>query len=301
MRNLFFFLIFSLVFFRLDAEKCDKNILIILVDARELSSETPLRLWESLTSPRTIEDKGLGIVGHAWVYLHAKLDGEEWTIEGGHSGDIGKLYPCYFDAVERLSTWGNLNATPPMRPWKPDRNPVRVFWEDKWDGFFQEGSGGHRPTYSVYLELNEEQVRSMRSLLSGRDYLFERYNLMNHQCCSFIQEIALRLDLEVSSQILFPIPKYIQAGPNCIQLWSQDRYSTLPILTPGLLQEDMKKWVAGGKAKPGYMYYKQLKKERRSLNPLLHLFQKRKTMLLGIYSLPKEIKRWWWMRVKTLK
>ena len=148
--------------------------------------------------------------GHAWI----RLDGPDGTIEGGHSGEITSRY---VDEIADLALHG-------------DPNPIRLLFEERNDGFFQEGSGGHQPTFATHIELSEEQYNAIRAFIS--DYDFSRYSLADRQCTTFVVEVARLAGVELDAEVTVPITKRVRVGRAILPLRTDERYAKLRLALP---------------------------------------------------------------------
>ncbi len=169
-----------------------------------------------------------GDVGHAWVYLQGK--GE--FLEGGHSGELGTLEPKYFDGVMDLVESG-------------DPNPIRYMRRTLSDGFFQQGCGGHRPTYAVKLDLTKETYDEMKDFIKHYDY--SRYSLSCRQCVSFIAEIALLGGLDLESEVAMQVDQFVSLGKYRVRMWTNPKYCNLRFLSPDVLEKSLMQAVREGK------------------------------------------------------
>lgn len=209
--------------------------LIILVSARRLdyfNSQSFL-----LTMAKHPSDGSLnGDVGHAWVYLQGK--GE--CLEGGHSGELGIREPKYFDGIMDLAESG-------------DPNPIRYLGKTLTDGFFQQGSGGHLPTYAVKVDLTKERYEAVREFIENYDY--RHYSLARRQCVSFAAEAASLAGLDLEGQVAMRIDQFIRVGKCRIRLWKDSQYSMLAFDSPDMLEKSLMRTVREGRAEYALDWY----------------------------------------------
>ena len=194
-----------------------------------------------------------GDVGHAWIYLQ----GEGVYLEGGHSGELGEKEPTYFDGIIHNVAKG-------------DPNPVKYLWNSLPDGFFQWGSGGHRPTYAVAIPLNPAQFDQIVAFLQTYDY--SRYSLTDHQCCTLIVQIAQLLNLQLDCKEVLKIESILHLMREEIPLWCNSQYSCLTFESPDKLEKELQRLVREKRATCALKWYqnhhpKQCSKELFSQFP----------------------------------
>ena len=205
-----------------------ENFVVVLVDARRLNYSSTQSLLQSLARQRS----SCGIVGHAWIYL----EGKGVRLEGGHSGEAGRLQPKYFDGVMNLLEAGK------------DPNPIKYLWETQRDGYFEEGPGGHVPTYAIKIPLTDEQFD--QAVVFVKNYPYNNYSLVHHQCCSFASQVAAIGGVNLKYRISFGIDPVTHFEGYRLQLWKDPKYSLITIGSPDILEQSMMKTVNEGKAQP---------------------------------------------------
>lgn len=213
--------------------------LILLVDAPHLDYSHSQSFFQTLTKhPLTASKRGR--VGHAWIYLK----GGGAAIEGGHSGEEGVIRPKYGEGMLALARAG-------------DPNPARYLFEPLDDGYFQEGSGGHIPTFAAKIPLNREQYRDIATFIHPKRYPYHRYSLTGRQCVTFVQQVAsiagVTLDCDVTMEIL-PTAK---VGGVHYRLFSDSRYSEITFASPDKLESSLMELVAAGEAEPALHWYRK--------------------------------------------
>lgn len=207
--------------------------LTLLVEARDLSYTCGRDFLRSLAKHPRDGSKN-GDVGHAWIYLTGVVNSEPFALEGGHSGELGLYQPKYIDGVvENIS----LGA----------KNPIAYLWSSQSDGFFQKGSGGHFPTYAVQLKLTKSQFQQICQFIASYDFV--NYSLINHQCCTFVTQIAHIAGIELNCFLEIPIEPEMCIGSHTYKLWEDAQYSTLSFEAPELLELELMRLVAEGKAR----------------------------------------------------
>jgi hypothetical protein len=201
--------------------------IVFLVNARKLDTRSLSKFYHSLARYPN--------VGHAWIYLQGDL-----VLEGGHSGERGIYQPLYKDGVMDHLEWGV-------------KNPVRYLWSPQCDGFFQEGNGGHKPTFAAKVDLSKQQYEKILAFIKG--YPFHEYSLTKNQCCTFLQQIASLVGLELNVQAALMIDQWIVLDGFRYQMWEDPRYSKLLFSSPDVLEASLKRLVKEGKAQNVLAWY----------------------------------------------
>lgn len=205
------FLILSLLFFT----SCAADELTLFVSAKHFDYHSCEACLKSLAKTKD------GRFGHAWI----RLEGP-YTIEGGHSGELGLTQPRYFDGVAALVE-------------AKDPNPIRYLWEGQQDGFFQQESGGHKPTFMARKTITREQFEKIAAFI--RSYPFSQYSLTGNQCCSFVVAVAALADWPLDATVSIRIPSTIYFRGLHMRLWTDSRYATLTFCTPDQLEQSLRK------------------------------------------------------------
>lgn len=245
----------------------DEFYLVLLVDARHLDYSHMRSLLKTIVKHPSDGSKNAD-VGHAWVYLEGVKDGKKVVIEGGHSGELGRMQPKYFDGVMDLMERG-------------DQNPIRYLWATQLDGFFQEGSGGHTPTFAVKVTLTEEQFNKIFDYITS--YHYKKYSLVRRQCSLFVAEIAALAHLFLEHKITIEIQPQIQIKGRAYLFWTDPSYSTLTISSPDLLEKSLMKVVEEGRGENTLDWY--LKTHPKSLQERFQSCQE------ALYYLPRRLRR----------
>lgn len=213
-------------FTKLETDYC----LVILVDARHLDYTTVHTFLRSLQK-QSNPYHNPGRFGHAWI----RLISPDRVIEGGHSGERGLDTPQYFEGIMDL-----VDAHDP--------NPVRYLWATQPDGYFEEGSGGHTPTYAAAIAITPEQYRQIRELLSHQNY--SDYTITDGQCASFAAKAASVAGLQLDYEATIAIPPTIYFGGRTMLLWTDPAYSSITFGTPDVLETSLRCAVDAGLAQP---------------------------------------------------
>ncbi len=213
--------------------------LVILVEARHLDYSCPRIFFKTLAKHPSDGSKN-GDVGHAWIYLQGIQDEKIVCLEGGHSGNVGNLQPCYIEGVF-------------LRFEERDENPISYLWECQNDGFFQYGSGYHNPTFAAKVDLNEAQFKKILRFVETYDY--KHYSITGNQCSSFAAQVAAFADLDLDCEITMQINPMVLVGGSPISLWKDPIYSEITFSSPDRLEGSLIQAVAEGKAEYAMTWY----------------------------------------------
>ena len=227
--------------------------LILLVNARHLDYSDGKRLLKTIRKHPSDGSKN-GDVGHAWILLKGVVNGKPWMIEGGHSGELGQFQPRYFDGImDRIESG--------------DANPVGYLWEVQRDGFFQMGSGGHRPSYAIKVDLTEKQFLAILSFIDPRHYDYPNYALFGNQCATFVAAVAKIVHLDLNCEVTIPIPQSLSMGQKTFYLWSDPSYSQLTLSSPDILEQSMMQAVEEERVEYALPFYLKSKRATCILLP----------------------------------
>lgn len=169
-------------------------------------------------------------VGHAWIYL--KKGSEVYEL--GHTGELGVAKPKYLDGVFSKVANG-------------EDDPISYLWEEMNDGYFQQGSGRHAPTFGARVDLDEAAYQKILECI--KNYPKDSYGLTTYQCCTFVSQVASICCLETSSPFALEIPQAIKLDNKDVTLWKSEEYKSISFASPDLLEKDLIAWVKEGKAK----------------------------------------------------
>lgn len=230
-------LFFCLFFYSASAE----NVLVFLVEAPHLDYSSPKKLLRTMAKHPSNWSKN-NDVGHAWIYLEGEIEGKTIICEGGHSGELGVYQPTYLEGLLENIALGA-------------EDPVRYLFCTQEDGFFQKGSGGHRPTFAAKKNLTDEEFAKVFHYL--KNYSYAQYSLTGRQCCTLLNEIAALLGMSLNISRTIAIPSKIKTGNTWISLWNHEKYSTLTFACPDLLEKELKEAVANKKLEQGLQWYKK--------------------------------------------
>ncbi len=160
--------------------------------------------------------------------------------EGGQSGETGRFQPCYAEGVLENAA---LQA----------RNPISYLWCSQCDGFFQQGNGGHRPTFAATVSLFAKSMKPYSILLET--YSFWEYNLQNHQCTTFVVEVARAIGISLEDKITIEIERQAPIQGRMVCFWNDPIYSSLTVGSPDVLERSLKQLVREGKAQNATCWY----------------------------------------------
>ena len=166
-----------------------------------------------------------GDVGHAWIYLRGIVNGQELVLEGGHSGETGRIQARYLDGIMNNIDFGF--PTPPSHTFhaRYEPNPVSYLWAVQNDGFFQSGSGGHQPTFALKVPLTPDQFWNILHFIE--QYEFSNYSLQGRQCTSFVVEAAALASLQLECHACLQFPSVLDIHGEELRLWTDPCYSML--------------------------------------------------------------------------
>jgi hypothetical protein len=239
----------------LKAKECD-YFLVILVDAKHLNYANNRAFFRSVIKHPSNGSKD-GTVGHAWFYLHGNVAGQPFNLEGGHSGELGRRQPKYFDGIMNYIDYGYANPTriektcPLFEP-----NPVKYLWETQRDGFFQKGNGGHRPSYAAKIALTADQFQRILDFIW--EYSYSQYSITDQQCSQYVTQIAALVGWYLDDKITMNIQPVFKLRGRTLRMWEDSKYATITFSSPDKLERSLRKSVKGGRAEPALRWYQNL-------------------------------------------
>lgn len=213
--------------------------LVFLVEARHLDYTDPASFLRTLAKHPSDGSKN-GDVGHAWIYLK----GEE-VLEGGQSGETGWYQPRYWEGVLDNIALGS-------------RNPASYLFCNQCDGFFQEGNGGHWPTFAAKVNISKDEYEQINAFIAS--YPFQEYSLTERQCGSFVREIAHLVQIELQDEVSLAIPSTIWIREERCTLWEDERYSGLKFSSPDRIEMSLMQLVREGKGEAALPWYQKIGK-----------------------------------------
>lgn len=213
--------------------------LIIYVDAPHLDYTNNTRLIQTIARhPNGSKNRD---VGHAWIALHGTINGQIINIEGGHSGELGIAQARYFDGIMNYVDYGDANPTEEIKrhPRKREANPIKYLWTTQHDGYFEKGSGNHIPTFALKCDLTQEQFERIYAFIQPQNYNYCEYSLTDHQCCTFVAQVAALIGLSLDYEITIEIDPILRLGFKTIRLWEDPKYSTFTFGSPDILERSL--------------------------------------------------------------
>ena len=234
--------------------------LLILVNARHLDYTNNRSLLKTIAKHPSDGSKN-GDVGHAWIYMQGMVDGRCVCVEGGHSGERGWIQPKYFEGVMNYIDYGCLcpskqqAATARYEP-----NPIKYLWATQEDGFFQEGSGEHTPTYAAKVDITSEQFQSILSFIQPENYPYSEYSLTGNQCSEFVARIGEIAGLELECKMTISIDQIVAFGGRSLCMWRDPRYAMFTFSSPDALERSLMQAVCDKRAEYALPWYMSRKK-----------------------------------------
>lgn len=228
--------------------------LVILVEARHLDYTSPDSFFKTLAKHPSDGSKN-GDVGHAWIYLQGILDEEVAFLEGGHSGELGNLQPRYVEGFL-------------LKYERGEENPISYLWETQHDGFFQQGSGQHEPTFAAKVDLSKEQYNKILRFIEH--YNFSEYAVTGNQCSSFAVQVAAFANLQLDCEVTMQVAQNIALAGQSICLWQDNAYAEITFSSPDILERSLMRAVAEDRAEYALSWYRERHplKNRRGLQDL---------------------------------
>jgi len=225
--------------------------LVLLVDARHFDYRDGLALFHSIH----IQRDGKCDVGHAWIVLGGVQEGRERVWEGGHTGEFGLIEPRYLEGVLWLSEGRTLRMHDGRLFSGSDPNPVRFLHTYLSDGMWQQGSGGHTPSYAVGMDIDEPTFGAIYAYVMGGAYDFSKYSLTSNQCVTFVAKIAALACCPLAHEVTVTLPKSCSIEGRERILWEDPRYGSITFSTPDVLEASMKEAVQGGRMASALDWY----------------------------------------------
>lgn len=220
--------------------------LIIYVNARHLDYTDNYSFLNTIISHPSDGSRNRD-VGHAWIYLQGILNGQQVYLCGGHTGETGLFQAKYFDGIMNYIDFGYDNPTKKQMAYpRYEPNPVKYLWEIQKDGYFEWGSGYHRPTFAAKIDLTPEQFERIADFVQKYDYA--NYALVGNQCSSFAAQVASLGGLDLECEVTIAINKDLYLRGERIRFWEDPCYSRLTLSTPDIIERSLMKAVIEGKA-----------------------------------------------------
>lgn len=186
-------------------------------------------------------------VGHAWIHLQGIIDDQIVCIAGGQSGECGRFQAKYFDGIMNYLDYGYANPTRQQLLYpRYEPNPARYLWEAQRDGFFEVGSGNHRPTFAAKIDLTPAQFQRIWNFAMTHDY--SNYSLIGNQCASFVAQTAAFAGVDLECETTIYIDPVLYVNGDVVRMWTDPRYSELTIATPDIVERSLMEAVRQGRA-----------------------------------------------------
>ena len=197
-----------------------------------------------------------GNIGHSWILLKGTRNGHPYFLEGGQSGQLGKRQPRFYEGINNYIKYGYANPTQEQKknP-RNEPNPIKYLWEELDDGFFQEGSGGHKATYAAKIDLTEKQYEKIMEFISPDSYAYGYFSLVGNNCSSFVARVASMAGLNLEHMVTVKIDPLIVVDGKEYRLWVDPRYSKITFSTPDVIERSLMKAVSNGEAEYALKWY----------------------------------------------
>lgn len=209
--------------------------------------------------PKRASDMGEGIFGHVWIWVQPPFYSAQKAFELGHTGETDLGQKTYLECFVKQSQIQG-------------REPLRVFFEDRWDGAAQWSSGGHIPDDVWTLSLSDDEYERLIKWIDSGYYDFRRYNVALHQCSHFVVEMLSLFSIELRSPTPVTLPKKVSIWGLNIELWHDAQWSQVAFWTPFELSKALEKEKRFQKTKNLYL---QTNERFYSLNPIVRLWQRK--------------------------
>jgi hypothetical protein len=232
--------------------RASPHYLVLLVHATGLDYQNQANLLRSLYKSQM---KG-GFVGHAWVLLSGIENGRRTIVEAGLS-PRGATGLQFFQGVLQLAEFGYVDPTDEQKNHpRHEPDPISYLWLDQGNGYLQPASEHSlRPTYAAKLDLNPDQYQRIKARLDPELPSHRSFQLTGQQCSSFVAELAALAGVKLKHQVTMAIPREVQYNGRRVRLWTDPRYSSITLSTPDVVQEDLKRLVASGRAVDALSWY----------------------------------------------
>jgi hypothetical protein len=228
------------------------HFLVLLVHATGLDYQDQPKLVRSLHKSQM---KG-GFLGHAWVMLSGLEGGRREVVEAGLTPeDLESVQ--FFRGVLDLARYGYVNPTAEQkRNPRHEPDPISYLWQDLGNGFLRTGrQGGLQPTFAAKVDLDAEQYRRIKARLDPKLPSHRRFQVTGQQCSSFVAELARLAGVDLRHQMTLPVPREVEYGGRTVRLWSDSRYSSITFSSPDVIEADLRRLVASGRAVNALSWY----------------------------------------------
>lgn len=228
---------------------------VFLVAARHLDYSDSRILFEAVSN---IDNKmHRSRVGHSWIYLRGIKNDQLVIMEGGQSVGFGKLETGFVEGVVNLATYGYADPTQAEKQrYRYEPNPIKHLWEDRDDGFFQQGSGLLPPTFAAKVNITEEQFDTILAFMDPDKRSYRKFSLTDNQCSSFVTEVAELIGIELEHTVTIDIPPEFNVNGKIYHLWQDPQYSKLTFSTPDILERSLIQLVLERRAEYALNWYR---------------------------------------------
>jgi hypothetical protein len=229
--------------------------IVFLVAARHLDYSDSHILFEAVSN---IDNKlRRSRVGHSWIYLRGIKDSQVLIMEGGQSVGFGKLETGFIEGVVNLANYGYADPTAAEKQqYRYEPNPIKYLWDERDDGFFQQGSGLLSPTFAAKVNLTKEQFEKVLIFMDPDNHSYKKFSLTGNQCSSFVAAVAELVGIELDHFVTINIPPEFDVNGNKYLLWTDPQYSKLTFSTPDILERSLIQLVVEGRAEYALDWYR---------------------------------------------
>ena len=229
--------------------------IVFLVAARHLDYSDSRILFEAVSN---IDNKmRRSRVGHSWIYLRDIKDREIIIMEGGQSVGFGKLETGFVEGVVNLANYGYAEPTAAEKQhYRYEPNPIKHLWDERNDGFYQQGSGLLAPTFAAKVDITQEQFEKVLAFMDPDKHSYKKFSLTGKQCSSFVAEAAELVGLKLEHVVTIDIPPEFELNGKRYRLWQNPKYSKLTFSTPDVLECSLIQLVMEGRAEYALDWYR---------------------------------------------
>lgn len=228
--------------------------IVFLVAARHFDYSDSRVLFEAVSN---IDNKvRRSRVGHAWIYLRGIKGNKVLIVEGGQSVGFGKLETGFVEGVINLAEYGYADPTAAEKQHpRYEPNPIKYLWEEREDGFYQQGSGLLTPTFAAKVNITEAQFEQVLAFMDPEKHSYRKFSLTGKQCSSFVAEAAKLVGLKLEHEVVINIPQEFKLDGKTYHLWKDPQYSKLTFSTPDIIERSLIQLVTSGRAEYALDWY----------------------------------------------
>jgi hypothetical protein len=184
--------------------------------------------------------------GHSWLILESP----DHRVECGHTLRRYKRVSKYFAGIVRQARQGV-------------RNPAAYVWTPLPDGYRHGKTLSLKPTFVAYFPLTRGVHHDIADYIDTYD--FSEFSLVDHECTHFVVGAARRAGIVVAYEIILNVPKRITLNGEEITLWHDEKYNRLPLASPDVLENSLRRLVQNGVGRDvtdGYPYNRGTRSQR---------------------------------------